>query len=101
MEIDLGDGHFLTFLEWAPDRKLNPQYADLPDNKSIGAVVRHTDRHGNPHEGSIMFDCEQARRAFSNHALWTVEWETLTVSPSIQCVCGDHGNIVNGKWIRS
>jgi hypothetical protein len=100
-EIDLGHGHYLGFVTWTPDRQLNPQYADLPDNDRIGAFIRHTNPHGEPHGGSIMFDCPQARRVFPKHPLWTVDWETLTINPSIQCSCGDHGHITNGRWVPS
>lgn len=33
--IDLGDGHAIRYVQWAPDRDLNPQHADLPDVEYI------------------------------------------------------------------
>jgi hypothetical protein len=100
-DIDLGDGHYLTFTCWKPDRALNPQYAHLPDNDRIGGIIRHGDPL-EPCEGSIWFDCPQVREVFPGHPMWTVEcWEPLTCSPSFLCHCGDHGFIRNGKWVRT
>ena len=42
------------------------------------------------------------RRYFTRpgvHPYDTVEWEPLTISPSVLCQCGDHGFIRNGKWV--
>ena len=101
-DIDLGDGHWLIFTCWKPDRALNPQYADLPDDDRIGGVIGHKKPDGTLCEGSIWFDCEVTRRAFSNHPRWTVSsWEPLTCSPSFLCHCGDHGFIREGKWVRA
>ncbi len=99
--LDLGDGHFLEFISFAPDRKLNPQYAGLPDCDRIGAMVTHRKSDGSECQGSIMFNCPQSRAVFPNYPLWTVEtFEPLTLVPSLQCKCGDHGNIVKGRWVK-
>lgn len=100
--IDLGDGHEMAFTRWAPDRRLNPQYTDLPDDDRVGALVRHRKPDGSPCEGGIFFDCEAARRAFGGRPLWRVAcWNPLTVTPSLLCSCGDHGFITRGRWVRA
>ena len=101
-DLDLGDDHWLTFTAWAPDRELNPQYADLPDDSKIGGIIRHKKPDGTMCEGSIWFDGPVPRRVFSKHPLWQVSnWEPLTCSPSFLCHCGDHGFIREGKWARA
>jgi hypothetical protein len=98
--LDLGHDHMLRYTTWAPDRELNPQYADLPDVKWIGAIIAHRKADGELCEGAIFFDSETARRVFPDKSRWTVEsWEPLTLSPSLLCSCGDHGFIREGKWI--
>ncbi len=98
-DLDLGNNHYLTFTSFAPDRILNPQYADLPDNDRIGGIITHRKQDGTICEGSIWFDCEQVRRCFSHHPRWeVVSWNPLTCSPSFLCHCGNHGYIRNGKW---
>lgn len=107
--IELGHGHTLRFISWAPDRELNPQYADLPDVQRWGAIVGHP---VGPHpivpaalasghcEGAVTFDGEVQRQIAPDRARWTVEsWDPLTLSPSILCACGDHGFIRGGQWI--
>ncbi len=99
-DLDLGHDHQLTFTCWAPDRKLNPQYADLPDCPRIGGIITHKKTDGSICEGRIWFDCEVTRRCFSKHPLWQVQsFEPLTCSPSFLCHCGDHGFIREGKWV--
>jgi hypothetical protein len=105
-ELDLGHGHTLTFLAWAPD--------DLPANRErygyplpsvprAGAVVTHPARNGNGEcISAIHFDLPELPRSddSAGRSRWTVEsWEPLTLSPSLLCrVCGDHGFIRQGKW---
>jgi hypothetical protein len=102
LTVDLGDGHSLQFTRFAPDRTLNPQYADLPDTDRLGAVITHVKPDGTECAGSMFFDCEQARRCWPDHPRWQVEsWEPLTCSPSFLCHCGDHGFIRGGKWVRA
>lgn len=100
--IDLGDGHAVSYVQWAPDRDLNPQYADLPDVERYGAEVKHTTPQGKPCAGYVTFDSETARRIATGAPMWTVEsWEPLTLSPSLLCSCGDHGFIRGGQWVRA
>jgi hypothetical protein len=101
-DLDLGDEHSLIYTSWAPDRDLNPQYADLPDNPRVGAIIRHKKPDGDWCHGSLLFDCEQVRRGWPGRPHWQVDsWDPLTISPSILCHCGDHGFIRNGTWVRA
>lgn len=126
--IDIGDSHWLSYFRWAPDRELNPQYADIPDLEKAGAQVYHfapigrsafpsreylTKRTGLvPPEGmelcvgAVNFDYgpdSPWRGLYSNGAHWQVQSiEPLTISPSVLCVpCGDHGFIREGRWVRA
>lgn len=102
VDIDLGDGHTLEFVGWAPDRAINPQYKDIPDMERVGAIIRHKTAAGVDCEGSIMFESEVARRVFGARPVWRVECaEPLTLSPSLLCACGDHGWIRQGRWQRA
>lgn len=106
-EIDLGDGHTLRWLRWAPD--------DLPANRErygvplpvverAGAVIVHGPAD-DPCEGVIHFAGTPLHESLPANAknFWTVEsWDLLTLSPSIACrQCGDHGFIREGKWVRA
>lgn len=95
-ELDLGSGFSLRFTSWAPDRALNPQYADLPDVEKAGAIVTC------PHsEGAILFDTMTDEHGFQGRPRWTVEsWDPLTLSPSIDSGCC-HGWIRDGKWVSA
>ncbi len=106
-ELDLGDGHTLSFADWNPDLDLNPQYRDIADQlpARVTGIVRHKLPGVNPGtqggycEGAITFDTPAARAHFSG-PYWTVEsWEPLTLSPSLLCRCGDHGFIRAGRWV--
>ncbi len=100
--LDLGHNHTLRYTTWAPDRGLNPQYADLPDVERIGAIVAHHKPDGSSCEGAIFFDSETARRVLPDRPRWTVQsWEPLTLNPSLLCHCGDHGFIRDGRWVQA
>lgn len=108
---DIGHGHRIKFYSWSPDRELNPQYADMPDIEKAGLLDEHFDARcvepndpNGRHAGSVMFDLPEVRRAFGDRErpYWQVESldiETLTISPSLLCGCGDHGFIRGGRWI--
>lgn len=110
--LDLGSGVTLRFVSWAPDRALNPQYADLPDVERYGAIISHEhvpcpgDDLGAgvdakvTCEGYVTFDGEAQRRLDPDRPRWKVEsWEPLTLSPSIQSPCGFHGFVRQGRWV--
>lgn len=99
--LDLGDDHSLTWVSWAPDRELNPQYSDVPDIDKVGAHVAHLTSSGSECMGYINLDVPGAREITTGQ-YWTVEsWEPLTLSPSLLCSCGDHGFIRDGGWVRA
>lgn len=103
--LDLGDNHTLRFASWKPDRLIPANakaFADIPDVERLGATIIHTNpRTGDECRGFIHFDCAEA--AGFPGPFWKVEsWEPLTLSPSLLCrVCGDHGFIRNGQWVRA
>ena len=101
-DLDLGDGHWLTFTCWAPDRKLNPQYDNIPDVGKWGAIIRHTKPDGTSCMGCITFDGPVQQRLAASNPRWIVEsWAPLSISPSLLCDCGDHGFIRNDKWVKA
>lgn len=103
--IDLGDGHSMSYVRWAPDRALNPQYADLPDVEKYLVLVYHTKPDGSPCMGGATLDSPSARALEPGKPKWTVEsWDPLTLAPSLLCLaegCGDHGFIRAGRWVRA
>lgn len=106
--VDIGDDHGYDLTVWAPDRELNPQYTDLPDDPRIGAAVIHRASDGSRCMSAIYFDTEATRKlqamgALKESQIWQVEsWDPLTISPSLLCrKCGDHGFIRAGKWVRA
>jgi hypothetical protein len=101
---DLGSGYSMKYMQWSPDRKLNPQYEGIPDVPKYGIIVRC------PHEntglesgggGSVIFHGEVADLIDGDRAKWVVEsWDPLTLSPSILMkLCGCHGWIKEGRWV--
>lgn len=106
-DLDLGDDHQLSWISWAPDRSLNPRYAEIPNIDKVGAVVAHFTPQGQPCDGYIEFDSPERQKLVNEHGWrdrpkWTVEsWEPLTLSPSLLCQCGDHGFIRGGRWVRA
>lgn len=106
-DADLGNGYYLKYFRWAPDRKLNPQYDDVPDVPKCGAHISCP--HGNV--GAVTFIIPGHRVFESREKSWTVEsWEPLTISPSIQFMdykdgqhvpgcC--HGFIREGRWVSA
>ena len=102
-DIDLGSGHLLWWIAWAPDRALNPHYADLPDDPRHAAHWRHPAAHDATCEGhgAIQFDGPLNR--LDTRARWTVHtWDPLTITPSVLCrACGTHGFITGGRWVSA
>ncbi len=107
--LDLGSGHWLEFTIWDPDLDLNPQLAHLADQLPVvcGAIVGHPLQPDDEQcqwrgecTGSIMFSLPVTEGQFGDHPRWTIEtWVPLTLSPSLQCHCGDHGHIRGGRWV--
>ena len=93
--IDLGSGHWYSWVGWAPDRDLNPQYNDMPDDPHYGATVGHLNQSGEECLGFLTF------AKWAPVPVWELEsTDPLTVSPSVLCTaCGDHGFIRDGKWV--
>ena len=105
-EQDLGDDHYLRFFRWEPD--------DLPANRErygmplpcvekAGAIVRHKTAEGADCESAVHFDIPEALLMGGERNVWRVEsWDPLTLSPSLLCLlCGDHGFIREGRWVRA
>lgn len=99
--LDMGHGVTLRFVQWAPDRKLNPRWVDIPDVERYGARITHPRADGSECDGFVTFDGEVQRRIEPDVPKWTVtSWEPLTLEPSVLCRrCGHHGFIRNGKWV--
>lgn len=66
-----------------------------------GLVVKHKKPDGSDCWGSVRFDTPEMRALEPGRVPgWKVEfWDPLTISPSLQCSCGDHGWIRGGKWV--
>ena len=101
-DLDLGLDHRLWWFSWAPDRALNPQYAELPDVERFGAIIETP----GPCWSSVHFrgpvqQALAARGVWPEHPSWeVVSWEPLTLAPSLLCrLCGDHGFIRDGRWV--
>lgn len=99
--VDLGHGHVYRLTQWAPDRDLNPQYADTPDIDPCGAIVYHPRPDGAGQCAShIYFDLPGIEAIAADRARWQLHsLEPLHVEPSLLCrACGDHGFIRAGRW---
>jgi hypothetical protein len=99
-DLDLGEEHFL---DWV--------YASSTDKTRIGATItfpssKHTynECFGLVSWAPTTYEVEHPNPGY-HRPLWTLETaadETITISPSVLCmVCGDHGFIRNGKWVRA
>lgn len=87
--IDIGQGHRITFVEWG------------------GEVCAINDWHlkpdGNWCRGFVDFKGSRWAAQFGANTGWDVlQREPLTLSPSLLCrVCGDHGFIRDGRWVKA
>ena len=107
-QLDLGNDHWLTFVCWEPDLRLNPQYAHLAHlirtQPVVGAnVIHRCATESGFHEGAIHFKTELTQSAFKGINCWDVHsWSPLHIEPSLlsHCPCHDHGHIRGGKWER-
>lgn len=100
LPMDLGHGVRAGFVQWSPDRELNPQYDGIPDVEKFGLIYTHAGRLG-PCEGSITFAGDVASTLVPKRPTWEVQcWEPLTLWPSLLCRrCGHHGFVREGKWV--
>jgi hypothetical protein len=105
VDLDLGAGYFGSFCRWAPNRDLNPHYADVPDIEKACLVIYHPlAEPGKYCIGMVNFETPDIEKIFGpNSHRWKVEsMEPLTLSPSIFCrQCNDHGFIREGKWVKA
>jgi hypothetical protein len=105
--VDLGDGHWVTWFVWSPDRDLNPQHVGLDDLDPAGVIVWHQARtlaDDAECKGAVTFTPPGTHRhLFAGRPTWEVEsLDPLTISPSVLCRrCGDHGFIRGGRWVRA
>ena len=90
---------------WAPDRSIPSnaeRFVGIADIPKAGVTVIHLTPDGQECMGMIHFDVPGAREVFGEEHVWQVlQWEPLTVAPSLLCHCGDHGFIRNGRWVRA
>jgi hypothetical protein len=105
-DLDLGDGHWVHFMGWRPDRSIPSnaeRFAAHPDVERWGASVPHLKADGTLCQGFVTFDGPVQRAVHPGAAKWTVEsMDPLTLSPSLLCnACKDHGFIRQGKWVRA
>jgi hypothetical protein len=90
-EIDLGDNHTMIFSEYQGEKR-------------VGANIVHQAADGSKCQGWISFEGRAWANSFNGSiATWKVEQdEPITLSPSIACrVCGDHGYVRDGKWVKA
>jgi hypothetical protein len=92
IDLDLGDSHTLTWVQYQGDER-------------TGANVWHLKPDGSECGGWIAFAGGAWAASFAPGAIatWTVESpDPLTLSPSLLCrSCGDHGFIRAGRWVRA
>jgi len=90
--IELGDNHTIEFTSYKGDDR-------------AGAIVTHLTPEGKLCEGSISFRGHSWVAEFKS-GIPDASWELVsdnpvTLSPSLACrVCGDHGFIREGKWVK-
>jgi hypothetical protein len=110
--IELGHGHDLRFADWDPDLDINPHLQHLAGQfpARVSAIVAHDLPPGvaacltchsadGRCEGVITFDTPLAREHFSGPYWQVLSWEPLTLQGSLECHCGDHGHIQDGRWV--
>lgn len=99
--MDLGHGHTGEYVQWAPDRELNPHRAGIPDEPRYALLIHHTGPDGQPCSGMVTFAGDVQRQVEPDRPnVWQVQsWDPLTISPSVLCSCGDHGFIREGRWV--
>lgn len=111
-KYDLGNGVSGETTLWAPDRELNPMYADVPDIDPFGLIITFAD-------GCmciIEFDLPEIREVNPHTDKWAVQsWEPLDLGTSSVMRQGvkncreldhtncqhhnHHGYIQRGQWV--
>lgn len=125
--IDLGDGHVLTFMRWAPadtpfNRKLFgiPIGQPMPVVERFGATIEHLRPDGQPCVCTVHFTgdwqrvCAKTSDPGTSEATCQADLTSLTFDQPVLCqapildghgkkvgVCGDHGYVKDGKWVRA
>lgn len=104
-DLDLGDGHYLSFSYGGIPKEDGVHRHDDPiTDRPVGGIIYHH-RDANPRgycSGGITFDVPYNAKLDASRPKWQVQtWEPLTCSPSFLCHCGDHGFIREGKWVRA
>ncbi len=103
--VDMDDGLWYAWMQWSPDRELNPQYEGIPDVKHFALIFYHPTPDGGFHEASLTVKGPVQEKLSPDKPKWDViQMEPLTLSPSILCTaekggCGAHGHIREGKWV--
>ena len=90
-DIDLGDDHRIVF-------------TSFDGEKRVGGTIIHRRPDGSDCSGFVAFTGRAWAKAFNGQIItWEmVKDEPVTLSPSILCrVCGDHGFVREGKWVRA
>lgn len=93
-DLDLGSG----VRAWWTDYD-----ARMPGKEPLraGMTIGHPDGGGRDEEcyGAVLFRLPEVEYAFPGRPTWEVlQWEPLTLSPSVLCSCGHHGFIREGRW---
>lgn len=105
---DLGSGFFYTFFIWDPDRKLNPQYKDVPRVDPAGILIWRRIDDKMRAIGAVNFDIPVMRQVAPKQTYWDlISLNPLHIEPSIQMYESDgktpsyHGWIREGKWVSA
>lgn len=89
--------------EWFEDIGLPHQEGpEGRDNVIVGVQMNHRTPSGETCGGSATL--ARAKQpdgsVVESERVWKVEQlEPLTITPSIQCSCGEHGHITDGRWV--
>ncbi|MGH9768762.1 MAG: DUF6527 family protein [Blastocatellia bacterium] len=93
-DLDLGDGHSLTWTRY--------------EGEICGGIIRHDMPVSEkfPHgycDGAFWLRGNKLTASEPNRPRWdlTGSFECPTLSPSFLCHCGDHGWIREGRWVRA
>lgn len=90
--IDIGLGHWIRRVEWEGEPAAIDDFHLRPDGSVCSGFI--------PFRGTAY---SKLFEGSPNYQAWDVlSAEPLTLSPSLLCrVCGDHGYITNGRWVKA